>query len=234
MLSALRAIGTEKDYYWSNTVALIKGDGINGSTTITDSSPLAGNWTAGGAVAVSTSQSKFGSASLSFSGALGNYITPSAAGSNFTFGTGDFTIEAWVYATAFTGATRIIFDFRPNATEGAYPVLYCTNTGGLFYFANNSNRITGATLSTANWYHLAVSRSGTSTKLFVDGTQSGSTYTDSTNYLVGTTRPRIGGNANGNDTNNWNGYLDDIRITKGVARYTANFTAPTSAHFSRG
>jgi hypothetical protein len=65
--------------------------------------------------------------------------------------------------------------------------------------------------------------------MFVNGVQEGSTYTDSTNYLNPTGRPWIAINANTTNTSSLNGYIDDLRITKGVARYTENFTPPTKA-----
>jgi len=66
--------------------------------------------------------------------------------------------------------------------------------------------------------------------MFLDGTQVGSTYTDSTVYVNGTSRPVIGAEGfNSPPNDSINGYIDDLRITKGYARYTANFTPPTSA-----
>jgi hypothetical protein len=91
---------------------------------------------------------------------------------------------------------------------------------------NNANRITGGVISNSVWTHIAVCRSNSNTKLFIVGTQSGSTYADTNNYLV---CPMMIGQFNdGVGAGNLNGYLDDIRITKGYARYTANFTAPTA------
>ena len=81
------------------------------------------------------------------------------------------------------------------------------------------------TLSTNTWYHIAVSRSGTTTRMFLDGVQTGSSWTDTTNYTavdyvcVGNNYPATIG---------WAGYIDDVRITKGVARYTSTFTVPSS------
>jgi hypothetical protein len=93
------------------------------------------------------------------------------------------------------------------------------------YYTNVGFQITGSTLSINTWYFIAVTRSSTSTKLFVNGTQSGSTYTDSTNY-TSSSNPLVGALFDGYSLN---GYIDDFRITKGYARYTSNFTPPTSA-----
>jgi hypothetical protein len=103
-------------------------------------------------------------------------------------------------------------------------------SGTFKYFTNGGFQITSSSISTSTWYHLAVSRSGTSTKLFVNGVQGGSTYTDSTNY-VSTTPSFIGALYDGSSLN---GYIDDLRITKGFARYTSNFTAPTAAFSDTG
>jgi hypothetical protein len=146
---------------------------------------------------------------------------------NFAFGTGDFTIEFWLYLNTTSG-TPIIYDSRPPSTNGAQPTIYM-NGAVITYFANNANRITGATLTTSTWYHIALTRSGTDTKLFVDGTQAGSTYTDSTTYTNATNRPLIGVDSASGNTNYFNGFIDDLRITKGVARYTSAFTPPTAA-----
>jgi len=96
----------------------------------------------------------------------------------------------------------------------------------LYWYANSATVITGTGALTANtWQHIAVCKSGSSTRLFVNGTQVGSTYSDTFNYL--SARWEIGGRSN--STFPIVGYMDDLRITNGVARYTANFTAPTQA-----
>ena len=103
-------------------------------------------------------------------------------------------------------------------------------TNVLKYFTASADRITGPTLSANQWYHIAISRSTGSTRLFVNGTQSGSTYADSNNY--GTTAPFALGtywnNGTPSSASTLSGYVSDLRITKGYARYTANFTAPTA------
>ena len=114
---------------------------------------------------------------------------------------------------------RAIFDFRTQETELS-PRIYLDGAN-LKYYNNGSAAISGSTnLSAGTWYHVALSRSGTSTKLFLNGTQEGSTYTDASNY--GSTKPvRIG--ADFDASNDFAGYVDEVRISNN-ARYTANFT----------
>jgi hypothetical protein len=98
----------------------------------------------------------------------------------------------------------------------------------LKYYTNSNDRISSGALTATTWYHVAVSKSSGSTKMFINGTQVGSTYTDANNY--GTSAPLGIGTywSSGSPvtTSTLNGYIDDLRITKGYARYTANFTVP--------
>jgi len=176
---------------------------------------------------ISTSVKKFGTGSLAFDG-NGDYLKTNGSTELTTFGTGNFTIEMWVYVNSLPGTDMVIYDGRPS--NGAYPcIILQGSTNKIIWYANTSAQITATSVApTSTWFHLAISRSGTSTKMFVDGTQSGSTYTDSTNYLGSATRPYIGANAT-NGTESFNGYIDDLRITKGIARYTTTFTPPTAA-----
>ena len=152
------------------------------------------------------------------------YVSATVASPSYTFGTGDFTIELWAYFNDVTTEHEII-DFRPGSTQGLYPMIYVSSSN-LYYWVNNANQITGSSAVTVGqWYHIVVSRSGTSTKMFVNGTQVGSTYTDSNSYLVGVNRPVLGLNGF-NSLYFLNGYLADVRITKGVARYTTTFIPP--------
>lgn len=174
---------------------------------------------------VSTAVKKYGTGSMYFDGS-GDYLL-SNIGPQAEIGSGNFTIEGWVNASSW-GFINHIIDFRPASTNGAYPQLYI-DSAGKFTFGNPAN-ITGTTIiSTGVWYHIAVCRSGTSTKMFVNGIQEGATYTDTTVYLVGASRPAIGSNGFTVGQTVWHGYIDDLRITKGIARYTANFTPPTAA-----
>lgn len=150
---------------------------------------------------------------------------------DFAFGLNDFTIDFWVAIASFTvpAANQLIFDFRPPTTQGAYPTLYTQAGGVLTYFTNTANAITGPALSLNNWYHIALTRSAFQTRMFVDGTQVGSTFADSTNYLCGANRPVICSSGYGVGTET-NGYFNEFRISKGIARWTANFTRPAAPY----
>ena len=175
---------------------------------------------------ISTAQSKFGGSSMYFDG-TGDYLVSNSDANNYAFGSGDFTIEMWLYLST-TAGTQIVYDSRPSATQGVYPTIYC-DAGTIKLFVSSADRITGSALSATTWYHIALARSGTSTKLFVDGVQVGSTYTDTNSYLNPSQRPIIASSGNTINSSLLTGYIDDLRITKGVARYTANFTPPAAA-----
>jgi hypothetical protein len=173
---------------------------------------------------VVTSTYKYGSGSYYFDG-TGDYMYVMGTSSEMAFGTGDFTVEFWVYPAA-ANQTATIIGWRPTNTNGAYINLYLLS-GSIYLYVSSADRISGGSVSASAWSHIALARSNGVTKLFLNGTQTGSNYTDSNSYLVGANRPLIG--ANDYDVSSpFNGYIDDLRITKGYARYTANFTAPTA------
>jgi len=173
---------------------------------------------------VSTTQAKFGTTSIYFDG-TGDYITMRDTPLN-TFGTSDFTIEVWVN-TSQNSSEFVIIDFRD--ANGLFPLIGHDSTNGVFYYLNSGYRIISSTvLNTGTWYHVAVSRSGSSTKMFINGTQVGSTYTDSSSLVCGAMRPALGINGVGLSSLAMTGYLDELRITR-YARYTTTFTPPTAA-----
>ena len=175
-------------------------------------------------VSASTTQRKFNTSDSFYFNGSNSYLQVSNI--DTVFGTGDWTIETWVYMTSVTGS-RNIYDGRGSANQ-AIPTIYVSN-GTLYYYVNQSSRIDGGSLSADTWYHIAVARTGTSTKLFVNGTQVGSTYSDSANYTRDSlARSAYWGNYAGNLGGDYIGYMQNMRITKGLARYTANFTAPTA------
>jgi hypothetical protein len=214
------------DEHYDNVSLLLYGNGTNGSTTITDNSPTPKTVTAVGNAQISTAQSKFGGSSLLFDGA-GDYLTVTEASSSFTFATDNFTIEFWLYPSNLIGIA-VILDWRNvGGPQGDRPTIY-RNGSNLLFFAG-SDLITGTSALTNQLFqHIALTKSSGSTRLFVNGTQVGSTYSDSKNYLSPQGGTMYAG-AVGNGTSGMAGYIDDLRITKGVARYTANFTPPTES-----
>ena len=154
----------------------------------------------------------------------GSTVEIVAGNSNLAFGSNSFTFECWANFSSVTSGN--LFDMRPASTNGAYPNLYM-NAGVLSYYVNSADQITGGTLVANTWYHIALCRSGGSTRLFVNGTQVGSTYSDANSYLNGTNRPIIGGQGY-LGTATFTGYISNIRILNGTALYTTTFTPPTT------
>jgi len=175
---------------------------------------------------VSTAVVKYGSGSMYFDG-TGDYLIPNAATTDlYAFGSGDFTVEMWIYQLA--SGTFVLYDTRPSSTNGAYFNISSTS-GQLELYANSSSLLLAGTIPLNTWTHIAASRIGTSLRGFINGTQVGSTITNSTVFLGSSQRPVIGASGFNVTTFNFNGYIDDLRVTKGVARYTQNFIPPSVA-----
>ena len=168
-----------------------------------------------------TAIKKFGASSLQLDGAE-DYVGVSS-NNDFGFGTGDFSVETWIYLNSLAGTQQVI-DFRAGAFADIAPVLYIANGGQIRYYTDSADRITGSTLLTGQWYHVALTRESGSTKLFINGSQVGSTYADTNDY--GTSKPVIIG-ARFDGGNPVNAYIDEVRISKGVARYTSLFGVPS-------
>lgn len=179
-----------------------------------------------GNAAISTSVKKYGTGSIYFDGA-GDYLTiPSATISDF--GLSPFTFECWVYkeGTGFDGA---IYDGRPTSGNGPYFAITTFSDNRIMITVDNSFVFTStATFASNQWNHIAVCRTSTGTNgctVYLNGSSIGS-FTCSTDFLngfnvIGAISYTPLGNAP------WRGYIDDLRITKNLARYTSNFTPPT-------
>jgi hypothetical protein len=160
----------------------------------------------------------------------GDYLTM-PTNTAFVLGTGDFTIEMWVYTTTYASFIAAI-DFRPASTNGVYPYIYINTDGTVRFYVSTADRITGATAITLSaWNYIALTRSSGITKLYLNGTQQGSNYTDTNSYLCGTDRPAIASSGFTLGSGTLNGYLQDVRITKGVGRTIT--TSPTAAFLPR-
>lgn len=211
------------DPFWASVVALLHFDGTHGSGTIVDVTGK--TWTNGGSGLLNTSNPKFGVSSMNAPGSGTGYAQCTDAA--LTIGTQQFTMEGWFYRSG-SGAVSVMWDQRANLTNGLYPTLYHDASGNLHYFVNNTDQIvgTGGNCPLSTWVHIAIARDASNnTRLFVNGTQTGSTYADTNNYVFG--RQRVGGGGY-NSSNHANGYHDDFRLTM-ACRYTSNFTPPSAA-----
>ena len=168
---------------------------------------------------VSTSVKKFGTGSIYIP--TGSLFIPNST--ELDFGSGNWTVEFWAYSDA--SGTKVYFDTLNSANTTIQMEVYSSGTNLYWVKQGGAVAITAnGALSANTWQHIAVTKSGSSTRLFVNGTQVGSTYTDNETY----SSPRWEiGRVSGQFP--INGYIDDFRITKGVARYTTTFTPPTAA-----
>lgn len=219
------------DADFDKVALLLHCDGVNGSTTFTDNSPGSKIVTAYGGARISTQQSKWGGASAKFEG--GAYLDVSDS-ADFAL-EADFTIEMWVWTDPATGAWIRLVENEAYDVTGGWHLSYnggdqpgarrigwqvALNGGG-------GPRIdSDAALPTGQFVHLAVTRLGGIVRMFVNGAVQLNTL--STAEVYTSKKLRIGA-AQGSPVNYFVGYIDDIRITKGVARYTADFTPPTEA-----
>lgn len=199
------------DLYFGSVTFLSHFDGTDGSTTFTD---VKGHtMTAAGDAKVSIAQSKFGGASAYFDG-TGDYIAVSDS-ADWDL-PGNFTIEGWAYwetPSDSKNAGVISLDGANFSFDRAV-----SNSGALRFYMDGTSLL-GSVPSLNAWHHVAVTREGNTVRLFLDGVyQNSATYSSS----IVPTGLKLG--------NNLVGYLDDVRITKGVARYvsTSGFTVPTT------
>ena len=223
--------GTQKvpptvwDPNFLNVSLLLHGDGTNGSTTIVDSSSSANSVIANDGAQISTAiADPFGNNTgvIAFDGS-GDYL--SVPDSTDWDVSGDYTIEFWANHGSSGGAY----------TKGYLGTNSISGTSGFaigHYVGNLSIRTasslvssTGAPITSSVWNHIAIVWGSSTLKGYVNGTEVLST----TAYTTSTAVPLIIGNFNNLDANRYyNGYIDDLRITKGIARYTSNFTPPTA------
>jgi len=161
-------------------------------------------------------------------GGTGNRINLNAE-SDFAFGTNDFTVEFWLYPLTRLATEGILVDFRGSSGQGTYTSLYLDNqynTNDIIYQHQTGGRITSSAILDNAWSHVALVRQGYYVRLFVNGIQEGSTFTNSLTQLVGTNGPQIGSYYDGNYA--LTGYMSDIRILNGTCAYFSNFTPPTT------
>jgi hypothetical protein len=223
----------------SFTKLLLHMDGADASTTFTDSSQFGVSVTANGNAQVDTAQSKFGGASGLFDG-TGDYLSWSHS-SQFDLGTSAFTIDFWVRFNSTSG-TQAFYAARNNdaGTQKDFVGIYKDATNLVFLAAQNAVNVANYSKnwspSTGVWYHIAIVRNGTSLLMFIDGVEQAPTASTaiSTNSLSPTFGTPTQTVARYGDFDGFyvNGWIDEFRFSKGIARWTANFTPPTTAYSS--
>ena len=171
--------------------------------------------------------------SVNFDG-TGDYLLTNSS-SDYTFGTGDFTVEHWIYTDfTYTGNAAQIIDGRDFGAIGDSNWATSITSSNEYRFfavtpgAGGANRITNNTTLSANaWHHIALVRSSGTTKMYIDGVQQSQTFTDANNY--NNTTLTFGIHGPNRSSFPFNGNLSDVRITKGQALYTSNFTPSTKS-----
>ena len=223
---------TVGDSNFDKVELLLPFDGANDATSTTDESDSNHTVSFNGSADISTAQSKFGGSSLYLPGGSNDWINI-AGSSDFNFGTDDFTIELWMYRTHT--AYGVVFETRggedTTSTDG---ITFYLGSGGNDELRVAVNRSAIIDLNQDHqindqWQHFAIVREGSTMTLYIDGTARG-TASNSTDF--DRSRPIRIGNHHGSGSGGYGfqGYIDDFRVTKGLARYTSNFTPPSAAH----
>jgi len=217
------------------TVLMLHSNGADGSTDFVDSSSSNHTVTAIGNSQIDTSQYKFGGASGLFDG-NGDYLTiPDST--DWYFGSGDFTIDLWgkfnsiptgTYSTLVSqGDGSNYWLFSGLVTEGIHRIYFLRYHPGEPYII--MTRAASSDFEMGTWYHLALVRNGNIFRIYRDGIQVGP---DEESTI---TMPDLASNLNiafwdyytGQYLDGW---MDEVRISKGISRWTSNFTPPTSEY----
>ncbi|AIX32466.1 baseplate wedge initiator [Synechococcus phage ACG-2014f] len=174
---------------------------------------------------LSTAQARFGTSSLDVTGAGTDNITVDST-SDFGFGTGDFTVEFWIYRTGNING-KVICDFRDTAATDQAITIQGDGGNETDVYIGTTSVVTGTVPTTLNaWNHIAVCRVGSTITQYIDGAVSGS-GTAATD--LGVARQLTFGDRYDNSNNGPTAYLDELRVTKGAAKYTGAFTSPSVA-----
>jgi hypothetical protein len=169
---------------------------------------------------VSTTTAKWGTTSMYFDGSSSYLKFPASA--NLAVNSGNFTYEFWLYPT--TNSDNCLFDTRAaNLNTSGFAFLIRSSVN-LFVYTNANDLTCNSAITQNAWQHVALVRSGSTMTAYVSGTSVGSvTFSNNLTDQTLSIASYVGGGGY------LNGYMDDVRITKGYARYTANFTPPAAS-----
>lgn len=236
--------GTGDQFYPAVSI-LVHCDGTNGSTTFTDSGPGALTCTANGSVTVATAQKKFGTASANFPAhATAAYVSvPITAGGSLDMGSATaiipFTAEGWFYGTDIATSTGVLIGCRDAGNSSGFVISVASSgtLGANIYGASACSPAGPSGIVNGQWYHFALCRYANGDyKLFLDGVSGATSNAAAAATPFSEATLRIGADrfsGFGGGTY-WAGYIDEVRITKGVARYSSNFTPPSVAFLNSG
>lgn len=206
---------SEGDLYWDNVTFLSHFDGESiideKGATITPS----------GSVGTSADQVKFGTRSGYFNGVDSRFTVPQ--NTDYAFGTGDFTVEMWIRPSTIAPTWQGLVGTGPGAAANPY---FALNLGSPSIYYSDTVIATGPAVTVNDWNHVAFVRSNGIITIYTNGV-AGSSIVDNTS-LTNEAALHVG--ASTLNAQHFNGYMDDLRITKGVARYTENFAVPTEAY----
>lgn len=218
------------DASFANVALLLHGNGTQGSTTFSDSSPTPKTPTLNGSVNITTTRSKFGGASINFAGGRLVYN----ADNSFILGASDATIEGWVYITANPASTyRMVSHQNGSSTNANYSYVVDINAAGqisasMLVSTTTFNALSPASVTLNAWNHFAFVKSGNFIFVFLNGVRGNPTLITGTVNVLTTPQLIIGADRDASIP--LSGQIDDLRITKGTARYLTNFTVPTTAY----
>ncbi len=213
----------------SDRKLLLRFNGSDGSTTFTDSENTPKTVTAVGNAQLDTADKKFGSASLLLDGT--GDCASLADSSDWEFGSGDFQVDFWMKLNA-VGIQQTMFSLRETGGQNDMKIYVDTNNK-LCAFAQRAGAnvfttmVGTTTLTTGAWYHVALYRIGNNFYLTLNGVQE-ATVNSSSQMGTGTFTLRIGA-YNTDSAENFNGWIDDVRVIKAAVSFSAPpFTAPTT------
>ena len=219
---------TVGDVYFPQTKLLLPFDGSNGATTTSDLSNSNRTVTFYGTAQLSTAQSKFGGSSLLFDGNSDYLTVPHVSADIVT----ELTLETW-FKTSSSAYQTLIGNYETSGSVGTYIQINTGGTAGTIGAGVHANtQITSSSggYADGNWHHVALTRNASNLiTLWVDGV-SKATGTDSSAMLANSFY--IGRLNSASLPRYFDGYLDDVRWTPSVCRYTSNFTPPTTAHLT--
>jgi concanavalin A-like lectin/glucanase superfamily protein len=213
---------------WSDVELLLHMDGVDDAAVFTDSGPEEYSVSVVGNVKTEDTQKKFGDTSGYFDGNTSYLDLGTQSGLQLT-NNGTWCIDFWMYSAVPSGNAMIVGAYDPDPPYAGYAIAWISTNTTLKFFDGGTWQSITTGLSTNTWYHIAITNDAGTGRFFLDGVQQGSTVTFDANI-----------NGNSGFTIGWEdgagayfvGYIDEFRIVRGTACWTANFTPPTDAYVS--